>query len=89
MDVARASLISVEVIVLPLILGTIIGPGPPPALTITGLLAGVPTPEAAFCPAASWLTALVRLASVLSSLVSWLVSAVPTLPRPPAAFCFC
>lgn len=67
---ARASLIKVEVIVLPLILGTIIGPGPPPALTITWLLADVPKPETAFCPAASWLTAFVRLASVLSSFVS-------------------
>lgn len=71
MDVAIASLISVEVIVLPLILGTIIGPSPPPpALTITGLLADVPKLEVAFCPAASWLTAFVRLASVLSSFVS-------------------
>lgn len=69
-DAAMASLIKVEVIVLPLILGTIIGPGPPPAFTITGLLADVPTLEAAFCPAASWLTAFVRLASVLSSFVS-------------------
>ena len=48
MDVAMASRISVDVIVLPLILGTIIGPGPPPALTITGLLEDVPTPETAF-----------------------------------------
>ena len=70
MDVAMASRISVDVIVLPLILGTIMGPGPPPALTITGLLEDVPTPETAFCPAASWLTAFVRFASVLSSLVS-------------------
>ena len=46
---ATASLIKVEVIVLPLILGTIIGPGPPPpAFTITGLLADVPKLEAAF-----------------------------------------
>ena len=46
---AIASLIKVDVIVLPLILGTIIGPSPPPpALTITGLLADVPKPEVAF-----------------------------------------
>ena len=51
---ARASLIKLVVIVLPLILGTIIGPSPPPpALTITGLLADVPKLEAAFWPAAS------------------------------------
>ena len=47
---ARASLIKLVVIVLPLILGTIIGPSPPPppALTITWLLADVPKLEAAF-----------------------------------------
>ena len=45
---AKASLIKLVVIVLPLILGTIIGPGPPPALTITGLLADVPKLEVAF-----------------------------------------
>ena len=46
---ATASLIKLVVIVLPLILGTIIGPSPPPpALTITGLLADVPKLEAAF-----------------------------------------
>ena len=57
-------------IVLPLILGTIIGPPPPPAFTITALLADVPKLEVAFCPAASWLTAFVKFASVLSSFVS-------------------
>ena len=47
---AKASLIKLVVIVLPLILGTIIGPSPPPppALTITGLLADVPKLEVAF-----------------------------------------
>ena len=45
---AIASLTRDYVKVLPLILGTIIGPGPPPALTITGLLADVPKLEAAF-----------------------------------------
>lgn len=66
-----ASLISVEVTVLPLIPGMIAGPSPPPALTTTGLADEVATaPFACFCPAASWLTAFVRLASVLSSFVS-------------------
>ena len=47
---AKASLIKLVVIVLPLILGTIIGPSPPPppALTITWLLVDVPKLEAAF-----------------------------------------
>ena len=46
---ARASLIKFVVTVLPLTLGTIIGPSPPPpALTITGLLAAVPKLEVAF-----------------------------------------
>ena len=45
---ATASLIKSVVMVLPLTLGRIIGPRPPPALTITGLLADVPKPEAAF-----------------------------------------
>ena len=51
--------------------GMIAGPMPPPALTTTGLADDVATaPFACFCPAASWFTALVRLASVLSSFVS-------------------
>ena len=45
---ARASLIKSVVTFLPLTLGTIIGPSPPPAFTITGLLADVPKLEAAF-----------------------------------------
>ena len=45
---ARASLIKSVVTVLPLTLGRIIGPMPPPALTITGLLADVPKLEVAF-----------------------------------------
>ena len=45
---ARAFLIKSVVTVLPLTLGTIIGPKPLPALTITGLLADVPKLEAAF-----------------------------------------
>ena len=45
---ARASLIKFVVTVLPLTLGTIIGPSTPPALTITGLLADVPKLEVAF-----------------------------------------
>lgn len=68
---ARASLIKSVVIVLPLILGTIIGPSPPPpALTTTGFLAAVPKLPVFFWPAASWLTAFVKFASVLSSFVS-------------------
>ena len=57
-------------IVLPLTLGTIVGTSPLPVLTTTGFLDAVPKPEVAFCPAASWLTALVKFASVLSSFVS-------------------
>ena len=46
---AIASLTRDYVMVLPLTLGTIIGPSPPPpALTITWLLADVPKLEAAF-----------------------------------------
>ena len=46
---AKASLIKLVVIVLPLILGTIIGPSPPPPeLTTTVFLADVPKLEAAF-----------------------------------------
>ena len=67
---SAASLIKSVVTVLPLTLGGIIGPSPPPALTTTVLLADVPKPEVAFCPAASWFTALVKFASVLSSFVS-------------------
>lgn len=46
---ATASLIKVEVTVLPATLGNIIGYRPPlPALTTTGLLDAVPKPEVAF-----------------------------------------
>ena len=66
------------------------GPRPPlPALTTTGFLDAVPKPEVAFCPAASWLTALVKFASVLSSFVSWFERATPLLLDAPGALCFC
>lgn len=44
--------------------------GPPLACTTIGLLAALFNPPAALCPAASWLTAFVKFASVLSSFVS-------------------